>query len=43
MQIAFGSPIQRNTNLFFFVEQKKKNQRDIDEMKYIHNVMSFHL
>lgn len=42
MQIAFGSPIQRNTNLFF-LSNKKKNQRDIDEMKYIHNVMSFHL
>ena len=43
MQIAFGSPIQRNTNLFFFFFVEKKNQRDIEEMKYIHNVMSFHL
>ena len=45
MQIAFGSPIQRNTNLFFFffVEKKKKSKRYIDEMKYIHNVMRFHL
>ena len=29
MQIAFGSPIQRNTNLFFFFFVEKKNQRDI--------------
>jgi len=33
MQIAFGSSIQRNTNLFcflfFFVEQKKKKIKEI--------------